>query len=264
MIFDPNNGPVKKDKYFVFKRCISFIIDVLMLAAIYLSLLFSLGHLSIREIAKDNIVKINEIYATTAEAHGMSTTLDPFLGVAELDRKAYIKYEVEENGLDVEKAMDKFYEIEKKVNDDLNKNAEYRKYYNKFYITDKIVEICCMLVPLLVFQLIIPLCLRKRQTLGMMIFKLSIVKKKDNVYISQYQVLLRFFIIFITEYLLVSILLGITGILIVLFLSIVIMLITPNKLSLHDAMMLVRVVKANEAYTEAEEIDLKTNTPKVS
>lgn len=250
LIFEDSIRNKKSNRYFIFKRAAVFLLDGLMSLIIYIGLLLSLGNLTTREICKDSVNKMNQEFIKVSEVYNVPVKKEWQFGLIEIDRSKFIKIQVEEEKLDIEKAVEKYNEVNKDINEVLDKNKTYVDESNKFYVVYKIVEVVCMFVPLFVFQFIVPLYTKKKQTLFMMAFHLVMVKRKTNTYVSKYQVMLRFFIIFTTEYLMLYLLFDLFGLLIAIFVSIVIILITPNKLALHDAAMMIKLVNENEAYTE--------------
>jgi uncharacterized RDD family membrane protein YckC len=140
-------------------------------------------------------------------------------------------------GYSSEEAYSSYNEMDNKLLENLSKNNEYVDSYNKFYVTYNLVSILSMFVSLFIFHLLIPLFNKKHNTLGMKLFKTTLVTSKDSIIISNKQVLLRFFTLFITEYTLVYLLVNWMGLIFIVLASIFSISITKRKSSLHDLIL---------------------------
>ena len=153
-------------------------------------------------------------------------------------------------GYSSEEAYSSYNEMDNKLLENLSKNNEYVDSYNKFYVTYNLVSILSMFVSLFIFHLLIPLFNKKHNTLGMKLFKTTLVTSKDSIIISNKQVLLRFFTLFITEYTLVYLLVNWMGLIFIVLASIFSISITKRKSSLHDLILKTEVKYLDYAYTE--------------
>ncbi len=84
----------------------------------------------------------------------------------------------------------------------------------------------------------------------MYIFKLGLAQKENGVVVHKYQILARFFIIFVVEYLSIYLLLGIIGEAFVIILSLVAISLTKNRLSFHDLILKAYLKDASSIYIE--------------
>lgn len=79
----------------------------------------------------------------------------------------------------------------------LKKDTELAKYAVKIQRTQMIELLSCISLMLLIFELVIPLIHKKRQTIGKYVSAIVIVNPKDNMPISRPRYLLRFVILFL-------------------------------------------------------------------
>lgn len=238
-------------KFSVWKRMLIYLLDGLSAMIVFLALLFTLGNFSVRNIAREEIATINRVYVEICEENGFPYQIESQYGLTVLDQSRFIEQK-EAEGMDYEAIAEAYNEAEDKINEELKKVESYKEAYSRFYSTYIVTLILCLFVPLLIFQLIVPLCTKKRQTLFMKAFKGALVKRKSGVLLSANQVFLRFFMIFVVEFLSVYLLIGWIGEIFVVILSLVLMSFTEGRLSIHDGLMQCKVVEVEDAYTPEE------------
>ena len=241
---DPNKTNVS-----IYKRLMIFILDTLTTFIFYIFLFLSIGNLCIKAIEKDNINTLNNIYITECNYLDLPYEKDNQYGLIQIDFNTYMDNKVNE-GYSSEEAYSSYNEMDNKLLENLSKNNEYVDSYNKFYVTYNLVSILSMFVSLFIFHLLIPLFNKKHNTLGMKLFKTTLVTSKDSIIISNKQVLLRFFTLFITEYTLVYLLVNWMGLIFIVLASIFSISITKRKSSLHDLILKTEVKYLDYAYTE--------------
>ena len=125
----------------------------------------------------------------------------------------------------------------------------YASAYKNFYIKYTFTEIGCAFISLLIFQLIIPLANKKKQSLGMMMFQASCVDK-DNIVLSNIKITLRFFMIFLVEFLTVYLILSILGEIFLVLISLVMISLTKNRSTVHDLILKSKIAPLTNVYTE--------------
>ncbi len=79
----------------------------------------------------------------------------------------------------------------------LKNDTELAKYASTIQRTQMIELLSCISLTLLIFELLIPMILKKRQTIGKYVSAITIVNPKDNMPISRPRYLLRFAILFL-------------------------------------------------------------------
>ena len=231
------------------KRIGIFIIDSLVSFIVYVLLLFTVGNLIIKNVAKEDINLANQEYLTICQNNNLPVVKDSQYGLYQIDFDLLMD-EYVQSGLTAEKAYEKYIETDNTIQSLLKENEAYVNSYSSFYFTYLFSSIITMLVSLFVFQFIIPLLNKKHQTIGMKIFKGSIVNKKDGTVISSIQVLLRFGLIFITEYLLVYMLLDWFGLIFLILVTLFLISMSKSKFTIHDLILKTKINKEEYTYTE--------------
>lgn len=231
------------------KRVLIFLVDALISFGVYLLLLLTIGSTLIKSIEKENIEIANQEFIKICEEHSIAYEKENQYGFYQMDFYAFMDNAIQ-SGLTSEEAYEKYYEKENEINKLLNENKIYVEAYNSFYITYVFTSILSMLVSLFIFQFLFPLLNKKHQTLGMKIFKGAIVNQKSGVIISSSQVLLRFIIIFTTEFLCVYVLLDWFGLIFLILISLFLLSFSKSRASLHDLILKCQVKKQEYAYTE--------------
>lgn len=231
------------------KRIGIFIIDSLVSFIVYVLLLFTIGNLIIKNVAKEDINLANQEYLTICQNNNLPVVKDSQYGLYQIDFDLLMD-EYVQSGLTAEKAYEKYVEMDNTIQSLLKENETYTKAYSSFYFSYLFTSIITMMISLFVFQFIIPLFNKKHQTLGMKIFKGAIVNKKDGTIISSIQVLLRFGLIFITEYLLVYMLLDWFGLIFLILVTLFLISMSKSKFTIHDLILKTKINKEEYTYTE--------------
>ena len=239
----------KKKKVSSMKRIFIFLIDALSAFILFLSLFLTVGNLTIKEIEKDNISNMNIIFKEICDNENLPYSNNNQYNLYELDYETYMDKLINE-GNTSDKAYELYLESENKLNEKLSLNTDYVNYYNSFYITYKLASIISMFISLFLLQFLIPLLSKKNSTLSMKLFKTTIVNSKDSVIISKNQILLRFFIIFITEYICVFLLVEWIGLIFVILTSFFSISISKRKATIHDLVMKTQLNYIEYSYTE--------------
>ena len=240
---------IKIKKISSFKRIAIFIIDATISFMVFIILFLSIGNISIIEIEKENIKSLNEIYIKECLNMNIPYTNDNQYGLVEIDFSSFMDQKINE-GHTYEDAYSMYNETDSLILNNLENNTTYVASYNSFYVTYNLTTIIMMFISLFIFQLLIPILNKKPQTLGMKIFKTTIVDSKNNIIISNKQTLLRFFTIFVSEFVLVYILVNCLGLIFVILASFFSISLTKRKSSLHDLILKTDVTYLEYSYTE--------------
>jgi len=230
------------------KRILIFIIDGCLALIIFLALLYTAGNASVKAINHNEINTINLVYEEVCKEKSIPYKVESVYGFYQIDQNSIINQKVEE-GLDVEKAYSYYEEVNTWVNKEIQGYDEYIQAYKRFYSSYIVCNVVCMLIPLFVFELIIPLLTRKHQTIGMMCFSLGIVYKKDNISVKNYTVLFRFLFIFFVEYLIPYILLKLIGLVFVILLTFLSISFTKSKATFHDGILKLKLASRDKIFT---------------
>lgn len=231
------------------RRVLIFILDAFISFGVYLLLLLTIGNTLIKTIESENIEIANKEFIKICEENSIAYEKENQYGFYQMDFDAFMDNSIQ-NGLTSEEAYDKYYEKENELNKLLNENKTYVNAYNSFYITYMFTSVLSMLVSLFVFQFVIPLLNKKHQTLGLKIFKGAIVNKKDGIIISSTQILLRFIIMFTTEFLCVYIILDWFGLIFLVLVTLFLLSFSKSRASIHDLILKCQVKKQEYAYTK--------------
>ena len=244
MINDANAGG---PKYSIWKRISIFLIDGLMSLISFLLLFFALGTFTIEKIATNNIKEMNQYSTAIYIREDLPFEKNWPFYIAELDYDKFIDHEVSKN-ITVEDANSHYNETIAKIEKELNEIPEYKDAYNKFYLTYITTVLISVSIPLFIFQLVIPITNKKHQTLSMMIFKATVVDSSTSTYISNVKVLLRFFILYTLEFLLIYILINWIGIIFVGLVTFCVISFTNNRSTIHDLITKTKVQDLEYCY----------------
>lgn len=231
------------------KRIFIFIIDGCLALIIFLALLYTAGNASIKAINHSEINTINLVYEEVCKEKAIPYKVESVYGFYQIDQNVIINQKVEE-GLDIEKAYSYYEEVNTEVNKNLQGYNEYVQAYKRFYSSYIVCNVVCMLIPLFIFEFIIPLFTRKHQTIGMMCFSLGIAYKKDNILAKNYTILFRFLFIFFIEFLIPYILLKLIGLVFVILLTFLSISFTKSKATFHDGILKLKITHRNKIFNE--------------
>ena len=236
------------EKISIWKRIFIFLIDFITALILCIALLYSIGNPIVSSIAKNDINKMNVAIEGVCEKYSYPTEYDSIYGLLQLNQEEIIDNKIKEN-MTHEQAFESYMEIYNKLYEELNANEMYASAYKNFYIKYTFTEIGCAFSSLLIFQLIIPLANKKKQSLGMMMFQASCVDK-DNIALSNIKITLRFFMIFLVEFLTVYLILSILGEIFLVLISLVMISLTKNRSTVHDLILKSKIAPLTNVYTE--------------
>ena len=244
-----DNYQLQEKKFSIWKRIFIFLLDGLMSFIVFVLLFNTIGTFLLKQICHNDIDILNTKYQNVCETNNYPYTIDKQFNLYIFDNAAYIDIKIND-GLTVEDAYEESEKKDQEITEILSKDPEYVKSYKKFYSNYKIMIVFDMFIPLLIFQLIIPLFTKKRQTLSMIIFKGTMVRKNDNVLISKNFLLLRFFFIFIVEFLIIYLLLSAIGTIFTVLITLIVICFTKNRLTLHDAILKLKITNPDQAFNQ--------------
>ena len=229
-----------EEKYSVWKRLSIFLIDGLTSLITFFIIFFTLGIFSVKSIAYSNIQEMNFISSEIYKRENIDYKPDGQFGIYQIDYDKFIDKEIEKDS-DIEKANEKYQETFDKIDKELNENMRYRENYGHFYGIYIATVVSSMLLPLLVFQFLIPLFSKSHQTLTMMMFHVALINTKTGALISGTKLLLRFLFIFTTEFLCVYLILNWIGLIFIVLSSFASISFTKNRSTLHDLVLKVKI-----------------------
>lgn len=237
---------MSNEKISIWKRIFIFLFDFITSAIIALVLLYAVGNPIVSNIAKEDVSKMNVVITNVCEKYSYPTETESLYGLVQIDQEEYMDQKVSEN-MNGEQAFEEYQKAYNKLHEELNKDLTYAKAYKNFYLKYTFTEILCVFTSLLIFQLIIPLFSKKKQTLGMKIFKAACVDK-DNIILSNTKMTLRFFMIFLVEYLTVYLVLSLMGEIFLVLITLVTISLTKNRSTFHDLIMKSRIAPETSSY----------------
>ncbi|HBD06588.1 MAG TPA: hypothetical protein DCY93_04180, partial [Firmicutes bacterium] len=164
MIFNSPAPDSIPDKNFLWKRLFIFLLDGLMCLIICFALAATAGNASTKAICKEEITQMNIQYKEVSSEYDVSLKKYWEFGLYQVDEAKYINDHLDkgENRDEIDKKLD---DIKSDISKKLNANQSYKNNYKKVYVVNKMSFVVCMLIPLIAFQLVVPLCTKKRQTL---------------------------------------------------------------------------------------------------
>ena len=239
----------KHDTLTIWKRLGIFVVDIAISFVTYLIVFVTAGTFLINSVCEENINIANQEYIKVCEELNLPYIQENQYGLYQIDFDTYMDNKVEA-GMDSEKAYEKYNEDETNLYNKLKENEKYTKAYSSFYLTYMFVAILSMAASLFVFQFIIPITTKKHQTIGMKIFKGAPVNNKTGVVISKMHVMLRFLIIFVTEFVCVYIILDWFGLIFLILITLFLISMTKTKSTFHDLILKCQVKKEEYAYTK--------------
>ena len=245
-----NSMELVENRYSIWKRFGIFLLDGLMVLILFGALLFSLGNYAIKGICANDIQNINQEFQKVCEEKEYPFKKENQYGLYIIDHDTWITYCVEQQGLTPEEAYESYEKISIEIDKELANSDIYNESYKKFYAVYKVSIVFCMFISLLILQLLLPLLNKKRQTLAMMIFKASIVNKSNNIVAKNYQILLRFLIMFIVEFLLVYLFIETIGIIFVVLITMVLISFSKNRITIHDLVLKLKIKDTSHSYIE--------------
>lgn len=244
----------------LWKRLLSYSIDFICFFGVFIVFFMTLGKMIVTKISSENVKEINECYQLLVDninkelfqGYELVDSNDNY-GIKSLNEQVFIDFE---KGKYPDKSDDDIYEDYEKAIQNLDSEVSNSPKYNSnqkilarnYYL----ILLLFLFVPSFVFTLLIPLLNHSQSTLGMMVFKLGLCKRRDGTLPNKFILLARFMIELLSSFILFY-LIGYIAIPVLLLFSIVIILITKSRLSLTDALTGTKV-NNKEAINKIENI----------
>lgn len=227
------------------KRILSSLIDFLILVITYGVLFYTVGTISIKACSKNNIDAINSEVIRICDNYNYPYKEGYEYGIYTLDTEKYFATQKEMNpSLSDDELAQKSTTAFNNLTEGLNNSDVYNENYNKFYRNYFLIYTSSMAIVNIVFELIIPMVDKKRRTIGMMITKQSLTNIKNNEICSNVKVMIRFFVLFVAECVLLRLLLTKFLFLILPLLELIFILATKQCFTLHEIVSGTKVIDA--------------------
>lgn len=226
------------------RRILSSFIDFLLIVITYLLIFNFLGKPVITKIAKNDIDDINFITTQICEENSFPYRINQQnYNLVEIDMENYVAQLLNEDGsLSEEEAFDKYFDAVGKLTEKLTSDSNYVRYYSTFHTKCLYAYTISILLPVFIFEFIIPLTNKGRKTIGKFSTSTSLVNSKNNCTISNIKLVLRFIFIFVIEFVLFQIIFNQFSIIILALCELMFMLISQNVSSIHDLVVQTKVI----------------------
>ena len=246
------NDPSERKPSF-WKRFGVFFLDAFIVFGVYLGLVYGAGNFALKAATSNEISIIQEEYQTVMVTHGYPYIQEEIFGFYQFDDLGYIKSQMEA-GKTYEQAEKAANEASTKIDEEVTKSENYNAAFKTFFAGYNLMRAACMTIPMIIFELIIPVATKKRQTLFMKVFRLGMAKKEDSTPIPTMRVVGRFFLIYVVEYLslaFISLYIGWEYIAygFGLLASVASMSFTRNRATIHDLLFGINVKNVDDIYT---------------
>jgi len=248
----------KKTKITLWKRLRTYFVDFAFFLILYFALFYGAGVFGIEAMASDAIEGMNERIVYVCEQYDYPYKAGSNFGIYEIDEEVYIdKLQAADPSLTEAEGYDIYFEAQSTQLADLSNDANYILNYSKFHTSYLFVDAVCMLLPNIIFVCIIPIYDKENRTLGMKIFKQSLVNTKDERAAYKYKHIMRFVILF-TECFVTKVVFNYWAFLALPLMELVIIISTPKKLSIFDAISFTRVIETDTVDRTEEGTDIYT------
>lgn len=238
-----------KKKVSVWKRFATFFTDLILIVGIFIALFFTVGDLTISNVAKSSIGKINEIYASECVKRDVPYKEGTY-GIYEVDKDKYIA-KIIGTSASYEDAMEKYNNMYYEIDTAIQSGEGYSDAYIKFSATYYVSFLVSAFIPTFVFLFLIPVLNKGRKTIGMLITKTSLAQDKTNVICSGGRVGVRCLSIYAIEFALPYAIGQLLGLGFVIIINILTISLTKKRKGIHDFLTQCHVEKQEFTYTEA-------------
>ena len=140
-----------------------------------------------------------------------------------------------------EKAYDQYFDAYNNLNNKLINSSEYIKYYSAFHVKNVYGAILTVLIPLIIFQFIIPLINKK--TVGNYITKTTICNSKNNQITSNIKISIRFLLILILNIIIPYVILNLLSFITIPLIELMFIIITKNKQTLINLISSTKIIE---------------------
>lgn len=218
------------------KRIASFFIDFGFFLGAYCLIFFLAATPLIKEASKDSIASINETYSYHCDEHDYPYSANEAnFGFFEMDDDAYVTALREKNpSLSENEAYDQYFTSYNSLITEVHADPKYVAAYGDFQKWYLFMDMLSYLIPLAIFELAIPLLNRERKTLSGFILHLSRVKTRDTRLANGYRLVIRFFVIFLFEFFLLTVFLNYWSLLLMPLGNMIMVLALPKRQTIGD------------------------------
>lgn len=223
------------------RRYLSFLLDFFIILLIYLPLFSFATKPIITNIAQNDIQEINNITISICNQNNYPYIVNNSnYKLIEIDINKFVEEKMKEN-ITQEKAYDQYFDAYNNLNDKLMNNSEYIKYYSAFHVKNVYGAILTVLIPLIIFQFIIPLINKK--TIGNYITKTTICNLKNNQITSNIKISIRFLLILILNIIIPYVILNSLSFITIPLIELMFIIITKNKQTLINLISSTKIIE---------------------
>ena len=238
--------PLKKIR--VGRRILTELVDFSLVVGVYCLLFYLVGNFVIPSIAQNSITNINEIFQEKSESRGYGELTKPSssnYGFVDLDEVLFTTYYQDKNpGASDEECFQKYIETRESIYKAVIEDDNYTSNMAGFNLTYISTYAVSLFIPILIFQLVIPLFNKNGRTIGMIITKTSMVNLMNNERPPKYKLLIRFFVIFLIEFLLVKYVFSDFIFLILPLIYLATLFPTKSRLVSHDFLSATKIIES--------------------
>lgn len=227
------------------RRLLTQLIDFVLVAGVFLLAFIFGGEPLIAHISKPNIDAINLVYQEMCDERGYVAVPNNEFGFYQVEVNSFMdNYIAAHPTVSEEEAYDKYIEARGEVDLAITKTDVYKENHRVFYWNYIWNLALFLLVPILVFELLVPVFDKKyHRTIGMYITKTVMVNKKNNQTAFPQKLILRFFVTYIIEYFIFLLLMQLMGLLISFLLMAMFILATKRKYAPHDFFSFTKIIE---------------------
>lgn len=251
---DPNyyNSQNNFKKIKISKKIYAEITNILLIFIVTILTFNLIGKKIIKDSwGKDYVDNINVIFNEITIEDDLPTKINNEYGFLDLDEDLFIKEYIDKNDVSNELAFEKFLETRANTYSKIREDELFKEYNAKFNSIYFMTYGIFLFLPIFVFEFLIIIFNKKNKNLGMMIFKQSIVNSRNNEYPHKFKLLLRFFVIYLIEHLLLRLFFGNAYLIILLLAHLILVFPTKNRVIIHDIFSLTKVIEDEYVgYTE--------------
>jgi len=248
----------KKTKITMWKRLRTYFVDFGFFLILYFALFYGAGVYGIEAMASEAIEGMNERIAYVCDQYDYPYKAGSNFGIYEIDEEVYIdRLQAADPSLTEAEGYDIYFDAQTIQLDDLATDADYITSYSQFHTSYLFIDAICILLPNIILVCIIPIYDKENRTLGMKIFKQSLVNTKDERLAYKYKHIVRFAILF-TECFVTKVVFNYWAFLALPLMELVIIISTHNKLSIFDATSFTKMIETDTVDRTEEGTDIYT------
>lgn len=243
---------IDKKKVSTWKRLGIFFMDTILVAALFVCLFFSLGYMTITNVAKPNVQTINGFYAEECSLRSVPYKESTF-GLYEVDKEAYI-YQVLPTVPTYEAAMEKCNNIYYEIDRAIQSHPGYSDAYVSFSATYYVTLLVSAFIPSFALLFLVPVLNKNRKTIGMFITKTSLAQDGTNILCSGARCGVRFLTIYAIEFAIGYVIGQIIGLGFVVLLNMLTICLTKKNKAVHDFFTQTHLELDEFTYTDPDSV----------